>query len=153
MKINEQDLVALINRPVTDPSVRQLLAFAGVAERKLKIKRGESDAAIDCPKHGMVLNFEETDSDQDLPEGALILSAIHAMASGVEGHIGFKGALPLGLTFDLRRPHVSKLLGKADWSSPVLPIDRWNRDGYQVVVEFFDGADGTVASVVVQRAR
>jgi hypothetical protein len=153
MNIDHRKLIELVDRPVSDSGVQTLLAWAGVSDKKLRVKRGDSDTAVDAPRNGMVFNFEEADDSRGLAEGVLVLSAVHAMADGVENHVGFKGELPLGLSFRLDRAAVQKLLGKPDWSSPVPPIYRGSRNGFQLLVEFFDGPPMTIASVVTQRPR
>ena len=137
-KVDAFEIVQLLGCTLADDRVQNLLAFAGTANRKVKIKRGETDAAIDCSSHGLVFNFEDAPSTANLPDGTLVLAAVHAMAEGVEGHRQFSGTLPFGLNFKMNQAQVEKVLGKHDWSSPILPILHWNNAQFQLVVEFFD---------------
>jgi hypothetical protein len=153
MIFKDQNLIELIGKPIFDSDVQKLLKYVGVIDKKIKIKRGESDAAIDCKNHGIVFNFAELSDDVNNPEGTLFLIAIHAMANKVQGHKGFAGILPMGLSFIMSDNDVRKIMGKPDWTSPVLPIHRWNKQKIQIVIEFTDEKAKTIDSIVVQKKR
>ena len=120
----------------------------------MRIARDDRETSIESEQHGIVLSFARSAaSDLKTSEGAVFIAA-HAMAGGVQGHSAFKGTLPKGLTFADDRKTVAQKLGKPDWSSPVLPIDRWNMNNIQLVIEFAaDDAASGIDSVVVQRPR
>jgi hypothetical protein len=150
MNFEGQDLVSLLGKPQSDAGVQKLLQDCGLQKVKIRVKRGESDVAVESEKHGIVLNFAELDDLSDVPEGTLALVAIHAMAAGVQGHAGFGGTLPNALSFDMTRSQVRKSLGAPAWSSPALPNDRWIFSRYRVLACFKDDAPtATIASVIV----
>jgi hypothetical protein len=151
MNFNAKNLLLLLNKPSTDAEVQALLNAIKLQTAKLRIKRGESDVAIESKEFGIVLNFKHAGDALNFPEGTLILSTIHAMSKGTEGHQQFDGALVSDLSFDMKREDVKRILGNPDWSSPMLAIDRWERPGYQIVVQFHeDRKPATIYSVVVQ---
>lgn len=153
MKFEGQDLVDLLGKALSDAGVQKLLQDCNLQNTKIRLKRGESDVAIESEKHGIALNFAEADDSPDVPEGTLALVTIHAMAPGVQGHAGFTGQLPHGLAFDMTRSQVTKLLGAPVWSSPVLPNHRWLFGAYRMLVCFKDdAASATISSVVVSEA-
>ena len=102
-KVDAFEIVQLLGCTLADDRVQNLLAFAGTANRKVKIKCGETDAAIDSSSHGLVFNFEDAPDTANLPDGTLVLAAVHAMAEGVEGHRQFSGTLPFGLNFKMNQ--------------------------------------------------
>ena len=150
MKFDGQDLIDLLGKAQSDAGVQKLLRDCDLQNTKIRIKRGESDVAIESEKHGIALNFAEADDSPAVPEGTLALVTIHAMAPGIQGHTGFAGQLPHGLSFDMTKPQVTKLLGAPVWSSPVLPNHRWVFGAYRMLVCFKDDVpSATISSVVV----
>jgi hypothetical protein len=151
MNFKAKDLLLLLNKPSTDSDVQLFLNAINLQSTKLRIKRGESDAAIESKEHGIALNFKYANDALRFPEGTLVLSTIHAMSKGTEGHRQFSGTLISGLNFDMTRESVRRILGNPDWSSPILAVDRWERPGYQIVVQFHeDKKPASIYSVVVQ---
>lgn len=150
MTFNDQNLIELLGRPLSDPRVQRLLSQTGIPEKKIRLKRGDSDVAVEDESLGLVLNFEEASDSLNLPEGTLVLCAVHAMAHGVQGHTAFAGVLPLELNFQHTRAQVREILGAPHWSSPVLPRDRWHHPAFRLSVGFrSDKADAGVADVTV----
>lgn len=133
------DLLSGLSRAHTDPVVMALLADLGLQGSKFKLKRGEADLAFDVPMHGIDVVFSNPAvhaMDPAVPQGALILSAVIFFAEGCQGHRQFAGSLPHGLDFKMRRPAVRKLLGRPDWTSPLLPVDRWDTGPYRMAIWF-----------------
>jgi len=153
MKFQDQNLIDLLGKAQSDAGVQKLLRDCDLQNTKIRIKRGESDVAIESEKHGIALNFAEAEDSPSVPEGTLALVTVHAMAPGVQGHAGFPGELPHGLLFDMNRSQVTKLLGAPVWSSPVLPNHRWVFGAYRMLVCFKDDMpSATISSVVVSPA-
>lgn len=147
------DIISNLGKSIDTEEIKELLRTFDLDKVKIKIKRDENDVAIESENYGVAFNFQRAD-DKKIAEGVIILSAMHAMAEGVQSHKEFKGDLPFSLKFDFTREKSKKTLGKPNWSSPMFPIDRWNKEGYQIVVEFKDDRpDATVSSVVVQLSR
>ena len=144
------NIISNLGKSLDAEEIKELLRVFDLDKVKVKIKRDENDAAIESENYGVVLDFKRSDN-KAAAEGVLVLLAMQAMAEGVQGHSEFKGDLPFSLKFDFNRDKVKKTLGVANWSSPMFPIDRWNKEGYQIVVEFRDDSPAaTVSSVGVQ---
>ena len=150
MKINEQDIVLLTNRPSADPDVLRLLAFASVALRKIEVKCGESDAAVHCGAHGLMIISDEANDMPQLREGSLMHSAVRSVPWVVQRRTGFEGVLPLALTFDIKRPALTKLCGKSDSSGSLRPISCGNRHRHPPLVQFCDDERGSSVLVAIQ---
>lgn len=139
MTLSANDLLSCLGRAHTDPAVTSLLAALGLQSSKFKLKRGESDIAFDAPSQGLDVVFSDPavhDVAAALPQGTLILSAVIFFAEGCQGHRQYAAALPHGLAFAMTRPAVRKALGAPEWSSPMLPIDRWQTGPYRTAIWF-----------------
>lgn len=88
---------------------------------------------------------------EELPEGTLVVSTVFLFAEGVQKHRQYQGDLPHGLRFGMSRDQVRALLGEPQWTSPVLPIDRWHYDGYRLAVNFDDSGAMTYLTVGLSR--
>jgi len=116
----------------------------GLRNSKIKLKRGESDTALAAPAKGIDVVFSDPsvhDVPQGRPQGTLILSAIFFFSQGSQGHQQFQGELPHGLSFSMERGEVHKMLGVPEWTSPLLPIDRWVTGSYRTIAYFDEDSD------------
>jgi hypothetical protein len=135
------DMTLLLGQPVSDPHVSSLLSHIGIAQPLASPQPDESYTGVESEAHGIGINVaraEDIDlpAADELPEGTLAVSTIFMFAEGEQGHTQFQGLLPEGLKFSMSRDEVRALLGAPQWSSPVLPIDRWHKDRYRLVVDF-----------------
>lgn len=137
-------LLSNLGRSHVDPAVVSILSELGLRNSKIKLKRGESDVALDAPAKGVDVVFSDPslhDVPQNLPQGALILSAIFFFSEGIQGHRQFQGLLPYGLSFGMKRDEVRKMLGAPEWTSPLLPIDRWVTGSHRTIIYFADSSE------------
>jgi len=135
------EFLEVLGRPHVDPKVVSLLDRLDLARQKIKLKRGDFDIAVDAPEHGIDVVFSDPQSyvlAQDLPEGALILSCVFFFSEGRENHRQYPLALPAGLTFGASRDEVRKQFGAPEFSSPILPVDRWTWNGLKLAVTFIE---------------
>lgn len=138
------DLLPLLGRPVSDHNVSSLLSHIGIAQPLAPPPPDESYTGVESEAHGIGINYAQAE-DIDIPamdqfhEGTLVVTTIFMFAEGQQGHTQFQGVLPEGLKFGMSRDEVRTLLGASQWSSPVLPIDRWHKERYRLVVHFDDG--------------
>jgi hypothetical protein len=144
MKTQIIDLVGLTRQ---NPLVDEFMRAIELDGEKIKLKRGDSEVALEAEKYGVDVNFIESKA-RALPEGSMVISAIFLYAEGVQGHSQFDGALPCDLKFGATRPEIRKQLGTPSWSSPAMPIDRWSMKDYGVTV-WFTGANESIGHVIV----
>lgn len=149
--MNIDDIKRSLGREFSDSQVQKLIAHLGLSPKRPKVKRGESDVGLESIDLGVDINFTRVEDVNvpdraALPEGALVLTAVFFHSEDVQGHKGFRGALPHGLRFDTSREAVRNLLGAPAWTSPAMPIDRWQFEGYRLVVDFAD--DGSSVDTV-----
>jgi hypothetical protein len=132
-------LIAALGRTHNESTVRNLLEQLGLENAKIKLKRGDFDVGVESEAFGVALNFSdpETYGMQELVrDGALVLSTVFLYSEGVEDHRQFQGDLPAGLEFSMSREEVNRKLGRPEWTSPALPVDRWPIDGRRLVVRY-----------------
>jgi hypothetical protein len=154
--IDSNQLILALGLPHTHEAVKAVLHSLGLADRKIKLKRGDFDVGFDSAANGVDVVFSDPELHalpEDFPDGGLVLSTVFFFSEGCQGHRAFVGALPRGLEFGYSRATVRKLLGPPDWSSPVLPIDRWNLGKHRLAVNFQEGeAAVTYVSVGLPKA-
>lgn len=133
----------------TDGKIVTLLGRLGLGSKKIKPKRGDFDIALDAPEHGVDVVFSDPSGyarkGKDL-EGVLVLSSVIFFSEGREGRKQYPSALPGGLTFSDSRIKTRKRLGAPEFSSPILPIDRWAWSGLKLAVAYTDD-ESAIASV------
>ena len=109
--------------------------------RKSSSKGGDFDIAFDAREHGIDVVFSDPQSyvlAQDVPEGALIFTCVFFFSEGRENHRQYPLELPAGLTFGASREGLRKLFGAPEFSSPILPVDRWTWNGLKLAVTFVE---------------
>lgn len=144
MTLSAKDLLSCLGRAHSDPAVVALLAGLGLQNSKFKLKRGESDIAFDAPAKGIDVVFSDAAVhlvDAAWPQGTLILSAVIFFAEGCQGHRQFSEALPHGLAFTMSRAAVRRALGAPEWTSPMLPIDRWQTGSHRTAIWFDESTE------------
>ena len=141
MTPSTHEFLEVLGRSHVDPKVVSLLDRLGLARQKIKLKRGDFDIAFDAPEHGIDVVFSDPQSyvlAQDVPEGALIFTCVFFFSEGRENHLQYPLELPAGLTFGASREDVRKLFGAPEFSSPILPVDRWTWNGLKLAVTFVE---------------
>lgn len=73
--------------------------------------------------------------------GAVILVSVVAYGENRVGYTPFAGQLPRGLSFSSSREDAHARLGKPDWSSPAMPIDRWHTEDHRLILDFPESGD------------
>ena len=129
----------LLGQSKSAPLVKEFLRQVGLSPEKIKLKRGDSEAAFEFEDIGFDVNFVDPEGVHTLgthAEGDLVIGAVFMYAKDVQGHRQFGGALPQSLQFALARKEVHALLGSPGWSSPALPIDRWSVEAYDLTIWF-----------------
>lgn len=137
--IEANSLISALGLPHSDGRVKQLLHALGLQDKKVKLKRGDFDVAFDAPSHGVDVVFSDPSQHElpdTFPEGALVFSCVFFFSEGSQGHKAFEAPLPFALRFAMPKAAVRDLMGLPEWTSPVLPIERWVVDGRQVAVAF-----------------
>lgn len=135
----EFDYVALLGKHDKDVEVQSLMASLGLSGKKIKLKRGDFEVAFEAEMYGTDVNFADPQGVtvfREVPDGALVVSAIFFYAEGVQGHKQFGGTLPHGVRFTQSRADLQSKLGAVTWSSPALPIDRWTFSDHDLTVWF-----------------
>lgn len=141
MAPSTHECLEALGRSNVDPKVVSLLDRLGLAHQKIELRRGDFDTALDAPEHGIDLVFSDPQSyvlTHNSPEGSLILSCVFFFSEGRENHRQYPLDLPAGLTFSASREEVRKLFGTPEFSSPILPVDRWTWNGLKLAVTFVE---------------
>lgn len=135
------DFLQALGRPHTDPMVVDLLDRLGLAHQKIELNEGYFDNAFDAPEHGIDLVFSDPRAytlASSAPEGALIFSCVFFFSEGRENHRQYPLPLPSELAFNLSRHDVHERLDTPEFTSTVLPVDRWNWNGLKLAVTFVE---------------
>jgi len=135
------NLESLLGREFDDEIIKSAIDHFNFPRKRPRISSREFYIGIESLTEGIDLNLTSVESidfiDQDQhPEGALLVTAVFLYRSGIDNHSEFKKQLPHELAFDMTRTQVWKHLGKPSWSSPALPIDRWEYGDYQMILDF-----------------
>jgi hypothetical protein len=147
MTPSADELLQVLGKPHVDSTLSELLVRLGLANKKFRVKRGESDIAFDVPDHGVDLIFSDPHgyaNKSQIPEGALMLTCVFFFSEGREGHRTFPNPLPAGLSFQMSRDAVRQKFGHPEFSSPILPVDRWLWGGIKLGVTFSDDSSSVV---------
>lgn len=145
------DYVALLGAHDKEITVQKFMASLGLSGEKIKLKRGDFEVAFESEQHGIDVNFADplgVTLVTNVPDGALVVSAIFFYAEGVQGHKRFGGTLPHGLDFKLSRSDIKTRFGAVAWSSPVLPIDRWVFSDHELTI-WFSPSTALISHVIV----
>jgi hypothetical protein len=139
--MNGTDLIGLLGREFGESVLQGALAELGFQTKRPRIPRGDSYVGIESRKRGVDMNFTRTEDLREprfanLAEGSLILTAVFMYREGVEDHRGFELGLPHAIEFAFSRDDLRRALGAPVWSSPVLPIDRWEFESHLLIVDF-----------------
>lgn len=123
--------------------IKSLLTAYGVPNARIKLKRGENTAYVECEQHGIAFSFDLAISRSEpqfakLPEGALVLSAVFLFAEGQQGNSQYQGHIPMSLAFEDSRSTVRGKLGAPNKINEYFPIDRWDFADHQLAVNFND---------------
>ena len=123
--------------------IKSLLTAYSVPNARIKLKRGENTAYVECEQHGIAWSFDVVESRSEprfakLPEGALVLSAVFLFAEGQQGNSQYQGRLPMSLNFEDSRNAVHGRLGAPNKTNEFFPIDRWDLEDHQLAVNFND---------------
>jgi hypothetical protein len=140
--IDSNQLVQALGLHHTHDAVKGMLQALGLADKKIKLKRGDFDVGFQSEANGVDVVFSDPELhtvSEDFPDGGLIFSCVFFFSEGCQGHRAFVGPLPSGLEFGLSRATVRERLGPPDWTSPLLPIDRWNIGNLRLSVNFHEG--------------
>ncbi len=141
MNLSSYDFINLLGRPHSDPDVTATLNNIGLKSQNIRLKRGEFSSAHGAPEFGVDVVFKNADEfylTAEFPESALIFSTVFFFKEGCQGHKQFLGELPSNLKFGYSRKEAHKNLGAPEWSSPVLPIDRWLWNGLKLTIDFIE---------------
>lgn len=146
MTVRMDDVLGVLGKIHVDESVKQVVVALGLDPSKIRLKRGDVDINIVSKSHGLEIEFADITKyrgGEDFPEGALVAGAIFVSPASIET----LGELPHGIDFALSRESAQDLLGKPDWSSPVAPIDRWNKDSRDITIRF-DRSSGKAQRII-----
>lgn len=141
MTPSSDEFLQALGKSHTDPKVSDLLGRLGLLHNKMKLKRGELDVAFDAGEHGIDVVLSDPSSykiQSNVPEGALILTAVFFFSEGREGHRQYGQALPADLVFGMSCDEVLKRLGTPEFTSPILPVYRWSWKGAKLAVTFVE---------------
>jgi hypothetical protein len=132
--------IKLLGMSQDSAAVKAALTSAGV-KKIPKLDRDDFSVIFDLKGHGMTL--EMTDEaylrrlkDQDIGEGALILTAVDAYLERRKSRDLYTGELPYGLSANMTRAEVQDVLGSPVRSHEDIPADIWTRDGLEVTAGF-----------------
>lgn len=134
------DWKRLFGKSQDDPAVKAALTAAGL---KRIPKLEEDDTDVRCPLKGTGLELVMTDeaflkdlSDQEIGEGPLIVSGVLAKCSKSHGRDLYLGKLPNGLSSDMSREDVRKVLGRPTSMDEDLFVDVWTGKQLEIVVRY-----------------
>lgn len=133
-------LTQLLGREIGDPDLEH-------AFRKLTIDTPVlTEVILDthyviAKNAGLSFVFEpenelRSSSPYPVRSGALVLANVTAYGENDQGYAEFEGELPSGLRFGASRERAHTVLGKPTWSSPIMPIDRWQRSDHRLIADF-----------------
>lgn len=144
-----KDIQSLLGLPSTNKKIKEIIKSSSS-----KLVRHEQVGTLADLKRGIDLIFHAGSKENEKEsESHLLLRAVHLFAAKCEGHLGYKGELPSGVSFgDTERTVIAKL-GKPIESgggniNPILkrPVARWLKydfEGCLLAIRF--GNDGGVS--------
>lgn len=144
--MNFSDFIPVLGYPSHHPLVQSLLSQTGSKQMPV-LKKGDTDAYIEIPEHGLYLVFTDVSAvDFNLPinnleKKTLVLKNATARDGSQKGYSQFLDSLPEKLSFDLTRDQVHALLGSPSETNEFMPIDFYHRDGYRLITEYSDEED------------
>jgi len=127
----------LFGKSQDDPAVKAALRDAGV-KKVPKLDEDETRVQIELKGHGLEVKltdeaFLKQLEDQDLGEGPLILSSVLARCRGRDHYVG---KLPYGLSCEMSRRDVQKLLGPPNSTDDDVPVDIWKLETFELVINY-----------------
>ena len=129
----------LLGRVHTDPDVAELMLKIGLSNQRIKLKKGDYSASYSALQHGVDVTFVDPAEHPKIEaslDGALIFDTVFFFSAGCQDHDQYPRSLPLSLAFNLSREKVRKWLSSPEWSSPILPVDRWTWEGLKLAIHF-----------------
>lgn len=142
-------LVPMLGREIGDTDLEAQMIALG-ADVPLATEVALETYYIQLKDAGLSFALEpEGEARQPLPypvrNGALILTSVVAYGENELGYTPFGGELPQGLSFSSSRTDAHVQLGKPDWSSPAMPIDRWHAEDHRLILDFSDSGDQIIS--------
>jgi hypothetical protein len=136
--------IRLFGKTQDAPVVKAALAAAGV-KRVPRLEEDDTLVQIELKGHGLEVMLTDEAAlkglaDQDIGEGPLVLSGVVAKCS--KAHHGrdlYVGTLPYGVSADMSQDAVRKLLGRPDSNDDDIPVDIWQRDRLELVINYTSG--------------
>lgn len=142
------ELLKALGKSHVDPIVVDLMHRLDLAHKKIRLKRGDFDVAYAAPAHGIDIGFEVADKFlkiRGIPDAALVCDRVIFFAEERERHRQYPFALPAGLVFGHSRGDARQLLGPPEFTSPILPVDRWSWNGIKLAVAYSDDESSIVS--------
>jgi hypothetical protein len=151
VKLSAEDFIRLLGKPHTDNDVNSLTLSLGIKNQDIRLKRGEYSVNFTVYPSGVELVFSDPAdflTAETLKEGVLIFSTVFFYGDSSHEYTEFKGTLPADLAFTLPRNKVRQILGSTEFSSPILPIDRWKWRKLKLAIDFTED-ESQIASISV----
>ncbi len=145
--------IAALDKAHTSSEGGRLLTAIGISEADLQENPMETvgHRMYEDEARGIQLDFVDEGKRRNTPihdigEGPWVLFQFYFM-SGAAGGGRYAGALPYGITFDMTRADLAKLLGAPTSSNPM--VELWQKEDHRVSVNF-DRKSGAIKAVGVQ---
>lgn len=129
-----------LNKPHSSAEGLRLFQELGIAESDLEPNPldNEGRRLYEDLSRGMHLDYKDEGRLREIPyhdigEGPWIL-VHYFFQSGVADTVRYSGALPYGISFDMSRADLTKLLGSPDSSNPM--VELWERSDHRIAVSF-----------------
>lgn len=155
MKRLAEDFIRLLGKPHTDNDVNSLMLSLGIKSQYIRLKRGEYSVNFPIYPYGVELVFSDPANfliAETLKERALIFSTVFFYGDSSHEYKPFAGLLPADLQFTFPRNKVRQILGTPEFSSPILPIDRWIWKKFRLAIDFTED-ESQIASISVGISR
>lgn len=151
MKLSAENLIQLLGKPHTDNDVNSLILKLGIKSQHVRLTRGEYSVNFPIHGYGVELVFSEPADfsvAEPINEGAVIFSTVFFYGDNAHGYSRFEGVLPMNLEFTFSRGEVRQIFGNPEFSSPILPIDRWTWKNLKLAIDFTED-ESRIVSVSV----
>jgi hypothetical protein len=151
MKLSIETFIQLLGKPHTDNDVNLFILNLGIKSQHIKLKRGEYSINFPIHSYGVELVFSDPADfliAEPFKEGALIFSTVFFYSGNDYEYKRFEGALPGNLEFTFSRNKVHQIFGNPEFSSLILPIDRWTWKNLKLAIDFTED-ESQIVSVSV----
>ena len=145
--------IAALDKAHTSTEGGRLLRALGISEADFRKNPMEKvfHRMYEDEARGVQLDFVDEGRRRrtpihDVGKGPWVLFQFYFMA-GAAGSARYTGALPYGITFDMTRADLAKLLGAPTSSNPM--VELWQKEGHRVSVNF-DRKSGAIKAVGAQ---